>query len=135
MSSIGGYGMGKRGYTLIDFAYPRRTGAGWDEIVRFMEYVRRHFHAIVPGVATDSEVDLFAGGSAHNPGLLPFLGLHSPPHALSGEPRFWDMIEAVASWERSLSDEQFWAIVRETDAPTWAELQLVGVHPPRPHEA
>ena len=133
--SKGGNSMGRRGYTLIDFAYPRRTGAGWDEIVRFMEYVRRHFHAIVPGVPSDSEADLIAGGSAHNPGLLPFLGLHSPPHALAAEPRFWNMIEAVGAWEKSLSDEQFWAIVHDTDAPTWVELQAMEVHPARPPEA
>ena len=124
-------GQGDRGYTLIDFAYPRRSGLDEDSLVRFMEHVRQHFHEFVPGVPAECEVDLFASGSAHNVGLFPFLGVHSPRHVQAAEPHFDDMIESVSKWSDSLSDEQFWEIVRATDAPTWAALQAMGVHPQR----
>ena len=122
----------ERGYTLIDFAPPLlRIGQVDDAVIRFMEYVRQHFHEIVPGVPAESEVDLFASGSPHNPGLLPFIGVHSPRHVQASEPDWRDMIECVQRWSDSLSDEQFREILRTTTAPTWAALQAIGVHPQR----
>lgn len=122
---------GDRGYTLIDFEYPQRLGVDWDSVVRFMEYIRQHFHEIVPGVPKESEVDLVASGSPHNTGPLPFIGVHSPRNVQANEPDWRDMIESVQKWSESLSDEQLWEIVRTTDAPTWATLQVIGVHPQR----
>lgn len=122
---------GSRGYTLIDLAYPRRPGVDEDSLVRFMEYVRQHFREIVPGVPAECEVDLLASGHAHNIGLMPLLGLYAPRDVLARIPDFGGMIAAVERWSEALSDEQFWEIVRATEAPTWAALQAMGVHPQR----
>lgn len=123
--------MAVRGYTLIDFTVPNRPGVDADAVVRFMEHVRQHFHEIVPGVPSESEVDLLASGTAHNVGLRPLLALYAPPSILPTVPDWWLMTDLVQKWAGSLSDEQFWEIVRITDAPTWAALQAVGVHPQR----
>jgi hypothetical protein len=69
------------GYTLIDFSYPRHHDAGLDNIVRLMEYIRRHLRELAPAVPANSDIDLIASGSAHNVGPRPILGLHSQPGA------------------------------------------------------
>ena len=124
--------MGSRGYMLIDFAYPRVLGVASDSIVRFMEYVRQHIREIAPGIPAESEADIFASGHAHNPGrVLPLLGLYFSPHVRSAVPEVWDIVAAVDAWAAKLPDDQVWAIVSATSAPTWAELQSQRTYPSR----
>lgn len=122
-----------RGYTLIDFACPRRISNNLDLVVRLTEYVRRNFYAIVPGVPSTCELYLLASGHAHNPGDVPLLGLYTPPELIERLPDSAHMIEAVSGWCAALTDVALDAMVLETSAATWADLQQFRVHP-IPHD-
>jgi hypothetical protein len=127
--------MSSRGYMLVDFGYPRQAGDDCDAIIRFMEYVRINFHSIVPNIPTGCELDVIAGGTAHNVGIRPLLGLHLPPGVPTEVAPFWEIIDTVMAWSEPLPGDEFWAIVRATGAPTWAILQSTRCYPVRLGEA
>jgi len=126
--------MSDRGYTLIDFAPPSDLWPDRDRVVRFMEYVRANFDNIVKGVPAGCEVDLFASGHAHKPGLVPLLGLWAPTALLDDVPHPDRMIDEVSAWCSGLSRAEVETIVASTLAPTWEELVRMRVHPAR-HDA
>jgi hypothetical protein len=127
--------MADRGYTLIDFAPPSGLWPDRDRVVRFMEYVRANFERIVKGVPAGCEIDLFASGHAHNPGLVPLLGLWAPDALLDRVPRPDRMIEEVSDWCSGLPRDEVETNVATSVAPTWDELVRTRVHPARRHGA
>jgi hypothetical protein len=127
--------MADRGYTLIDFTVPQGVWPDRDRVVRFMEYVRANFRQIVSSVPAGCEIDLFASGHAHNPGLVPLLGLWAPAAMLNGVPPPEGMIDEVNVWCSGLSRDEVEAVVAGTIAPTWKELVRAGVHPVRERSA
>jgi len=96
-----------------------------------MEYTRANFDRIVIGVPTGCQVDLLACGHAHNQGLVPLLGLWTPPATHDQLPDLFQMIEKVSNWCAGLSEEDVNAIVTTTTAPTWEELLHMRIYPPR----
>ena len=123
--------MPHRGYTLIDFTPPPGLCPDRDRVVRFMEYVRANFHRIVHDLPAGCEADLLASGHAHNPGLLPLLGLWTPDASLNRLPHPNRIIAQITDWCSSLPPLEVDRIVATTVAPTWEELVRLGVHPPR----
>jgi len=123
--------MGDRGYSLIDFEVPDWIWENRNDVVRFLEYVRQNFHQILPAVPKECEVDIFAGGTAHSTGLSPLLGFWTPDQVINDVPNPFQLIEDVSGWCKRLSRDEIEMIIATTDAPTWAELQRIRVHPTR----
>jgi hypothetical protein len=127
--------MADREYTLIDFTPPSGLGPDRDRVVRLKEYVRANFDCIVKGVPAGSEVDLFADGHAHNPGLVPLIGIWAPVSVLDQMPDPFQMTDLVSEWCSGLRPDEVDAIVSTTAAPTWEELVRIRVHPTQRHDA
>jgi len=110
------------GVTLID-VIPRHLWNEPDLVVRFLEYVRTHFHEIVPGIPSRSQMHLFAGRTAHNGSqVLPLLGL-SPQSGLGEDgPGPTEMIGAVEDWISGLTEDEMRALAEATPGPSWDEL-------------
>lgn len=127
--------MSGRGYMLVDFTCSTHLYPDQDLVVRFTEYVRQNIHSLVPGLPETTEPDLMASGHAHNPGLLPLLGLYFPPQVPeSAIPEFQFVIRTVDEWCASLSENEARQIALMTEAPTWEELIRMGRHPFRMEE-
>ena len=122
--------MGERTYMLIEVPVERRLWPDRDLIVRVMEYVRQNIRSLLPEIPAECEVDLLATGTAHNTEPRPILGLHAPTNALDAVPDRIAM-DVLGPWCDSLSNDDLRSIGLATDASTWNDLVLVGVHPPR----
>jgi hypothetical protein len=120
-----------RSYTLIDFTWPSSLDGDYDLVVRFTEYIRANFRTIVPGVPEACELDMLASGHAQNPGILPLLGLYSPPDVIERLPNWQVLIATVDRWCAALSDSDLQSILSRTNAPTWSELKELGTYPQR----
>ena len=120
-----------RKYTLIDFTPPTGLWPDRDRVIRFMEYVRANLCRIVGELPMGYEVDVLASGHAHNPGVVPLLGLWVPTAMLNQVPDPFQMISQVSEWCSLLSTDDVETIVATTAAPTWEELVRFRVHPAR----
>ena len=122
------------GYSLI--STPLDLHASREELVRIYEFVRRDIYHIVPFLPKTAEVDLIAGGTSHNLGPVPLLGIHFE----HGDALCLDRIDlckiqdAIDRWfdeqdpdilEQNLADIRF---------PTWAHLVAVGSYPGQNYE-
>ncbi len=87
--------MTNRGYTLLDFSIPQLIGNDLDRIVGFLEYVRTHFHELVPCIPSSCELDLIAGETAHNSGPFPLLVLFVPEADINSLPHPFAMIDTL----------------------------------------
>jgi hypothetical protein len=123
--------MSDRSYTLVEVPVERRLWPEYDLIVRVFEHVRRNLRFMAPDIPAECEVDLLAAGTAHNVGPRPILGIYSSPNTRWSMPDWQSLDRIVSDWCGLHSDEELRQIARATDAPTWTELQAVGVHPRR----
>ena len=87
--------MTNRGYTLLDFSIPQLIGNDLDRIVGFLEYVRTHFHELVPCIPSSCELDLIAGETAHNSGPFPLLVLFVPEADINSLPHPFARIDTL----------------------------------------
>lgn len=125
--------MGKPQHALLLIDSPASLWSDWNRAVRFMEYLRANLRSIITAIPCDCEPYLAAGGTAHNPGLIPLLMLYIPWQSTWRVPDDMQMIDTLSDWCAALSAEEVDRIVETTEAPTWDQLLLNGVHPIREH--
>lgn len=123
--------MTTRGYTLIDVPVFQRLWPDLDLIVAVHEHVRLLLPTLEPLIPSECELDLIAGGTSHNQGRIPLLGLYTPPHVIELLPGIGHLNEVVQAWCDSQSEEELRAIGQASVAPTWNELLALRVYPDR----
>ena len=130
--------MAQRGYMLLDVPVYERLWPDQDLIVGVMEPLRSILHSLDPSIPSLCELDLIAGGTAHDPPgrLVPLLGLYTPPQVpTEAVPDWRHLNRVIESWCQGLSDQELEHLGRASGAPSWAALQALGAHPARSDEA
>lgn len=122
--------MTSRGYTLLNISANNRLWPDHDLTVRLLEYLRQNLPSIIEGLPDQSELDLLADQTAHNPFPTPTLDVHVP-WGIEHLPPPLDMSEQIDAWLARHSDAELRTLALSTPAPTWNELQSMRVYPPR----
>ena len=122
--------MTSRGYTLLNIAANNRLWPDRDLTVRLLEYLRQNLPSLIEGLPDQSELDLLANQTAHNPFPAPLLALYVPSGTEHLPPPH-DMIDQVDSWFVRHSDAELRTLALSTPATTWNELLAIQVYPPR----
>jgi hypothetical protein len=112
--------MATRGYTLVDV--PISDLSSYDSIVRRLEYVRINFRSIILDLPQDCEIILMAGGTPHNQGKVPLLGIYCPDNSIASFPDPFDMMNRLEQWVDRTTTTELNLLASTIEAPTWAQL-------------
>lgn len=122
--------MAFRGYTLL--TTPLDEHSSYDEQVRIYDLVRRNIRSIAPFLPETAEIDLIAGGTPHNDGDIPLLGLFVPNDACGNIRIDLDLLQdAIDNWFDTQDPDRLDQSLMETDSLTWEQLVAVGTYPDR----
>ena len=110
---------------------PLDLHASCDELVRIYEHVRRNIDVIAPFLPENAEIDIFAGGTPHNTGEIPLLGLYLPHDADSNSAVDARLQDAIDEWCIAQDPDTLNQTLANIDFPTWDHLVSVGTYPDR----
>ena len=121
--------MATRGYSLLQT--PLDLHASCEELVCIYEHVRRNIDVIAPFLPESAEIDIFAGGTPHNTGDIPLLGLYLPDDADTKGAVDTRLQDAIDEWFIAQDPDTLDDTLSAIDFPTWAHLVSVGTYPDR----